>query len=221
MLVISLVITTIIIFFCIKKFIHYHSYKKSIYYFETRNNYTTVMNNKKLYREYLIVNKLSKLPGISKFVINAYTTTTTRKTTELDILFIHETGIYIVEYKDYSGWIYGNEDNKRWIQILENNQKNFFYNPLLKNQENIQILQKEIHNNNLNLFKSFIIFSDRCILKKLDIFSPNIIVLKQNKMSSYLEKHIKQSKKIFSPSEIYTLYQQLKPFTIISRLRKK
>lgn len=210
-----------LIIFSIYKLIKYNLYKKSIYYTETKNKYHNVVKSSNSYNDYLIVSELSKLPGISKFIINAYITSSTRKTTELDIIFIHETGIYVVNYANYSGWIYGNEDSKNWVQILENKQKNFFYNPILQNQSHIRALDRELQTKDLHLFKSFIIFGDQCILKKLDILSPNIIVLKQDKVSSYLKKHIGQSKKILAPSEIHTIYHQLKPFTIVSRLKNK
>lgn len=221
MITVIFIIFIFLIIFSIYKCIKYNLYKKSIYCTETRNKYNKVIKNKKSYTDYLIVNELSKLPGVSKFIINAYITTSTRKITELDIIFIHETGIYVVKYMGYSGWIYGNEDSNSWVQILENKQKCFFHNPILQNNSHIRALDRELQTNNLQLFKSFIIFDDQCMLKKLDVLSSNIIVLKQNKIFSHLKKHIGQSKKSLTPLEIYTIYRQLKPLTIVSRLKNK
>ena len=40
------------------------------------------------------------------------------KTTEIDLLMIHEKGIFVFESKNYSGWIFGNEKYKMWTQTL-------------------------------------------------------------------------------------------------------
>lgn len=65
-----------------------------------------------------------------------------------DIIMIHETGIYVVEAKDYQGWISGNLEEEYWVQTLCASQltsyKNYFYNPLLKNEACIVRLQKEL-----------------------------------------------------------------------------
>lgn len=36
------------------------------------------------------------------------------KTTEIDLLMLHETGIYVFEVKNYKGIIYGDMNGKRW-----------------------------------------------------------------------------------------------------------
>lgn len=215
-----IVISIFILILILHKYIKYYLFKKSIYYLETKNPYRRTIKDKRLYEEYLIINELSKLPGNSKFIINAYIPSPTGKITEIDIIFIHETGIYVIELKDYSGWIYGNEENNYWIQILENKEKYSFYNPILQNQAHIKILQNELHFIDCRSFLSLIIFSERCTLKKLDIYSPNIIVLKKNKLIRYFKKSIEQSERLFAPSEINHAYLQLKQYTTISRTKK-
>ena len=39
------------------------------------------------------------------------------KKTEIDLLMIHETGIYVFEVNNYKGIIYGDLDGKRWPPI--------------------------------------------------------------------------------------------------------
>ena len=50
------------------------------------------------------------------------------QTTEIDVVMIHETGIYVIESKNYSGWIFGNENQKQWTQMLNSYTKKRFYN---------------------------------------------------------------------------------------------
>lgn len=43
---------------------------------------------------------------------------TNGETTEIDLILIHETGIYVIESKNYKGWIFESEEQKNWIQTL-------------------------------------------------------------------------------------------------------
>lgn len=51
------------------------------------------------------------------------------KTTEIDLLMIHEKGIFVFESKNYSGWIFGSEDQLKWTQCFKSGQREHFYNP--------------------------------------------------------------------------------------------
>lgn len=43
-------------------------------------------------------------------------------TTQIDHIVIAETGVFVIETKNYEGWICGNEKSARWTQsILERN----------------------------------------------------------------------------------------------------
>ena len=40
------------------------------------------------------------------------------KTSEIDLLMIHEKGIFVFESKNYNGWIYGKGWEKNWTQLF-------------------------------------------------------------------------------------------------------
>ncbi|MDM5232918.1 nuclease-related domain-containing protein [Lysinibacillus pakistanensis] len=44
--------------------------------------------------------------------------------TEIDLLYIDRTGLYVLESKNYSGWIFGNEARQQWTQTMPNRKKN-------------------------------------------------------------------------------------------------
>ena len=52
-----------------------------------------------------------------KILRNLYVPKDNGETTEIDVLFICSKGILVIESKNYSGWIFGNEDD----EILESN----------------------------------------------------------------------------------------------------
>ena len=60
------------------------------------------------YGEYLLFSKLYQfLPGNGKILMNLNIPISADKTTEIDLLLIHETGLYGFEIKHYKGTIYG------------------------------------------------------------------------------------------------------------------
>ena len=91
--------------------------------------------------EYLIEYALNSLPGYSKQLCNVYLPYKGR-TSEVDVIMLHETGIYVFESKNYSGWIFGDESGQYWTQFLNKNTKNRFYNPILQNKTHIRALRQ-------------------------------------------------------------------------------
>lgn len=71
------------------------------------------------------------------------------KTSQIDHILFARGGIFVIETKNYSGRIYGQEDDKEWTQVLAYGKtKNKFYNPIKQNQTHVyrlkQILGKDL-----------------------------------------------------------------------------
>lgn len=70
---------------------------------------------------------LNKLDSESYCVLHDVTVHTEYgDTTQIDHIVIAETGVFVIETKNYEGWIYGNEKSARWTQGI------FRKNPLFK-----------------------------------------------------------------------------------------
>lgn len=71
------------------------------------------------YGEYLADYALDhgKIPGRGRSFTNLYVPYRGR-TSEVDVLFLHETGAYVIESKNYSGWIFGSAEQRQWTQCL-------------------------------------------------------------------------------------------------------
>ena len=65
-----------------------------------------------------IYNVLEQLEGQKAIISNCYLPLKDSGTTEVDLILIHESGIYVIESKNYSGWIFGSENHKYWTQSL-------------------------------------------------------------------------------------------------------
>ena len=86
--------------------------------------------------------------------------------TEVDVLMLHDSGIYVFESKNYSGWTFGSEDQKMWTQTLNRKTKIRFFNPIMQNAGHIRALASRLVVPD-EYFTSYIVFSDRCELKSV------------------------------------------------------
>lgn len=191
------------------------SYDRSNYKKESGNKFFGVMMDKGKYGEYLSFKILEKITGANRILTNVYLPKENGETTEVDLIYIHETGIYVLESKNYSGWIFGDEKSKYWMQTLKNGQKQKFYNPIWQNNTHIKHLGKFLGIDE-KYIKSIIVFSERCTIKKMEVNSESIKVINRYALKKTIDKLIDNSAKVFEEGKIIELYYELKPYTCVS-----
>lgn len=200
----------------------YITYDKSEYKKRSGNSFVKTIFNKGNYGEFLTFSYLEKLPDYKKLLTNVYITKKDGKTTEIDLIMLHETGIYVFESKNYSGWIFGDEKNKTWTQTLNGNQKNKFFNPIWQNNTHINALSFILPELEHYIFKSYIIFSERCTLKKINIVSKDVQVINRQNLLKTINIDIKYSDKILSKEKLDELfYRHLLPLSLATDEIKK
>ena len=64
------------------------------------------------------------------------------KSHQIDHIEISHNGIFCLETKNYSGWIFGSENPAEWTQCLYTGEKNYFINPLKQNKSHIYHMSK-------------------------------------------------------------------------------
>lgn len=190
-------------------------YKKSTYYRETAKPFLKVRGDSGCYGEYLTYNYLMPLEKENcRFLFNVYLPKNNSETSELDVVAVLKEGIFVFESKNYSGWIFGNETQKMWTQVLPNGKgkssKEHFYNPILQNAGHIKWL-KNIVGEEIPVY-SVVVFSERCTFKKLEV-SDKIPVIHRNKVLPTV-KAIKSASD--SNIDVEDIYNKLKPYTNVS-----
>ena len=191
-------------------------YEKSDYYKQTRNSFHSMRFNKGIRGEFLIWKYLQKLSGYKKYLFNCYLPKKNAETTEIDVILLHESGIYVFESKNYSGWIFGNEMQQYWTQCLPKgrgrSRKIRFFNPIIQNKVHLKWLGKYL-NRDSNLFYSYIVFSDRCKLKNITLTDNQHHVINRYNILSAVNTNAKLYKVKMSHNEINELYDKLQPLT--------
>lgn len=162
------------------------------------------------YGEFQSYKYLFMTPGKREFIHNCYLPAE-KGLTEIDLLMIHETGLYVVESKNYSGWIFGDEKQKEWTQVLAGGKKKIrFYNPIWQNAGHVKALRTFFNEyQDLPIF-SLVVFSERCELKKITFQTENVFVINRDQLKSVFKKQI-QGKNKCSSEVMVDIYQRLLP----------
>ena len=133
-------------------------------------------------------------------------------TTELDIVMVHETGIFVFESKNYRGWIYGSMGDLNWTQMFPNRRTRPFYNPVRQNRTHIKALSQYLDIPS-RFFRSCIVFSDECELRKVPETSALTVITQTSELEERLQHSISALPSAFRPEEIRDISERLLPLT--------
>ncbi len=215
-------VIAIIVIFIVIAAIVYTQYQSSSYCTATKNSYFSVLNNKGLSGEYQMFRKLSKYEKDgARFLFNCYIPKDNGETTEIDMIMIHRSGIYVFESKNYGGWIFGNEYDKEWTQTLPSGSraiKEHFFNPIMQNKIHIQWLEKLIGES--YHIHSIVVFSNKCTFKSLTVSSPDTYVTYMDYLSDIVEQIDSSWRYITTEEQVANIYNILFPLTQVSDLEK-
>jgi len=111
------------------------------------------------------------------------------KSTQIDNILFTTKKVYVIESKNYSGWIYGSETGKSWTQTFNfygKVTKSSFYNPLTQNYGHIKYLSKFL-DIPLSNFHNIIVFSNESELKNITTDKPYNHVINQIELLKLIE----------------------------------
>lgn len=103
----------------------------------------------------------------SHLIRNIYLPKSNGHTVEIDMAYVTEKGIFVIECKNYKGYIFGNPENANWTQTLNAGkmgvEKHHIYNPIWQNRSHVSALKAYL-GNRIPMF-SIVVFSDECSFK--------------------------------------------------------
>ncbi len=163
------------------------------------------------YGEYLVFCDLYKhIEGYSKILMNLDVPVNEHKTTEIDLLMIHETGLYVFEIKHYKGTIYGKDTDETWTQYFKTTNNSVFNNPVKQNAYHIKALRKIYNDIPIH---SFIVFTnDECDIK-VENSNPDIDICLLKHLKMYLDKRFRRSKDTMDMEKIDMIFKELSKYS--------
>ena len=108
--------------------------------------------------------RLQMLPSDTYKVINNLLISSNGRTSQIDHVVVSEYGIFVIETKNYTGWIYGGNYSEYWTQNIFGH-KYELRNPIIQNQGHIRALTRILPECKTNIFIPIVAFSRRASLK--------------------------------------------------------
>ena len=146
-----------------------------------------------------------------KILRNVYVPKPNGETSEIDVLFLTQKGIFVIESKNYSGWIFGDEQSVKWTASMPTRSKFSFYNPIKQNRTHIKWLSQYLEC--AVPFYSLIVFSERCELKKIEVSSKDVYVIKRDRLYATVRDIWDRSPDALSEEQINSIFSRLQPLT--------
>ena len=85
-------------------------------------------------------------------------------TTQIDHVVVSNYGIFVIETKNYKGWICGNEFDDYWTQVIYK-MKEKLRNPIMQNYGHTQVLKSVLHEYpNIN-YVPIVVFTTKADIK--------------------------------------------------------
>lgn len=148
---------------------------------------------------------------------NLYVPKDNGETVEIDLVVITTKGIFVVESKNYAGYIFGDERNTNWVQTLyagkdyigrSKVEKHSFYNPIWQNKGHVNNLRKYLKTS--YPFISLVVFPDKSELKSVSIDSPDVYVCNRSRLLTVFTEVWKKHSDALREEEVDEVYNSLK-----------
>ena len=164
----------------------------------------------------------------ARILSNLYVKKETGDTTEIDVLMISPKGIFVLENKDYKGYIFGSESEPKWTKTTFKGRTRYgrnrvgkyqFPNPIWQNRNHIKNLQAYL-GNGVRMY-SIVTFSDRGSIKSVSIRSSDVSVCNHAQLLDVVSGIWMSNPDNLTQSQIEEIYQKLVPLTIATHAKKE
>ena len=147
---------------------------------------------------------------------NIYLPKNEDETSEIDVLYITTVGLFVIECKNYKGWIFGKETDFQWKYTLPagrgGSKKYYFPNPLRQNQGHIKPLQtflnKHFPDRSINAYP-VVVFSHKATLKDVPQYSVQPVVQVKG-LTDYIRTISQKSNPVLTQAQVDELYEDLR-----------
>ena len=112
--------------------------------------------------------------------------------TEIDVLLVHETGLYVIEVKNYSGYIIGEDESNNWTACYGGKGNFSFYSPVKQNEGHLRVLKRHLTGLPDYCYCSLVCFGEKATLDRVAINS--CIVTTVNELKSVINNEVVKRK---------------------------
>ena len=158
---------------------------------------------------------LRLLQGKDYEVVHNLFLQTDRGSSQIDHLVVSAYGIFVIETKNYKGWIHGHENSAYWTQTIYKH-KNQFRNLIIQCRGHIRALRSILQEFDWVAYYPIVVFSGQALLKNM--YSDTPVIYSRQLLKTI---KIKEEEKILSPDDIHSIIQALKAANIKVRSARR
>ena len=154
----------------------------------------------------------------SLFVFNPYIEKE-NESTEIDLIMLHQSGLYVFEIKNFNGWIFGSENDKTWTCTYgRKDSKEKFFNPIWQNKKHINYLKTILGPKNIPIY-NYVVFGRNSELKSINLNSKIAKVISINEIKKEFKDNnrlnnitIKEDELVEIFNLLYSLYERTEDY---------
>jgi hypothetical protein len=159
--------------------------------------------------------RLKKLKSKEYKVLNDLLIVNKSRSSQIDHVIVSVYGIFVIETKNYKGWIFGNEKTNRWTQVLYKN-KYKFRNPISQCWGHINTLKTVLPEFSKVLYNPIVVFTGTAKLKKI---TSSVPVIRSRELIRCIVNF--SSNRQLSHEEVDRIYQRLVELNRKDKILKK
>ena len=166
--------------------------------------------------------------GLYGFVLqNVYVPKADGGTTEVDTILVCTNGIYVLESKNFFGWIFGDDTHKYWTVTLyagknwlglKRTEKHRFYNPIWQNETHVNCIRRIVGSE--IPITSVIVFSNRSEFKKV-VNNSNSLIMHTSEFRHFAKGIRTTQSDRLSVNRVNDIYARLSNFRDLSGEKKQ
>lgn len=134
-------------------------------------------------------------------------------TTQIDHVVISSFGIFVIETKNYKGWITGYEKSEYWTQVIYK-YRSKFYNPIFQNAGHITALKSYLKEYRKLEYISIIIFSTNAKIR----IDTNVDVVNMHRLIRTIKKYLTAN---LSQEIKKNIFEKINSANIVDSFNKK
>lgn len=153
--------------------------------------------------KYLIENVSNSL-----FIFNSYVEKE-NESTEIDLIMLHQSGLYVFEIKNFNGWIFGSENDKTWTCTYgRKGSKEKFFNPIWQNKKHINYLKTILKNKNIPIY-NYVVFGTNAELKSINLKTKIAKVISINGIEKEFKENNRLNNLVIKENELVEIFNLL------------
>ena len=146
-------------------------------------------------------------------------------TAEIDLLYLTRKGSFVIESKNYTGWIFGREDQPEWTVSVYagrdwlgrmKTERHPLYNPIWQNAGHVRALEALVGEQ--TPLWPVVVFTGRCQLEDVTWDSEEVSVCRLEELPRVLRQ---TGRRALSRRQVRALYARLEPYTRATRSQKR